>query len=389
MPLPTKAQFQQATNLKVAIGDRRAADIILNRIDSLLDTFHGLRDEAVRTIVLSKIWFSTEAWLKKADRGEPGVNGRRRPAVYSFYVAVVQELSTLTGVPINLLPNWLAETFGKAMVQHGADLDIKRNLADYLSEFDVAKFRLSFRGGVAYQKKWWTNKDEWVIASSANVVAGTAPIAEAQGNATEQVIAAGFSGYVLSQGGDFYTGPHFAPAAQGENTGRYHSSYFGGEPVLSAGEIKIENGIVTEINSSSGHYQPSPKHMRMAVETLAMQGVRMSTLMVAAFGQPRMRGSEYLQLAGMNHAPVDRGLGVARQGFAMGSGGDTPAARARLAGTLAAQATELRRRAAFDLFARHLKPKSAGGHGPAGRDKCKECKDVDTFWPAYLQFVSK
>ncbi len=398
MPIPSRAEFQTATDLKFVVADKRAADMVLNRIDVLIDEFHAEPSAPGQAILLARIYYATEAWMKKVERGEPGVNGRRKPAVYNFYVTVVQALSSLTEVPINLLPNWLAETFGKAMVEHGAQLDITRKLADYLTGVDVKRFRISLRSGIAYQQRWWTNSDKWVVASSANVVAGTTPLKAIQGNVAEEVIAAGFSGYVLSQGGDFYSGPHFAPRQKNsEGMARYHSSYFGGEPVLSAGEIKIEDGKVTEINSSSGHYQPSPTHLRMAVETLALQGVSMATLWVGAFGLPRMLGAAYLGHAGLAAVPVDRGMGVARPGWALSTGGNTPASRAWATATMSAHASMparnreiLEKNRAFVLFELHCKPRSDGGlHGPGGRGKCLQCKEIARFWDAYLEYKRK
>ncbi|MEX2571964.1 MAG: hypothetical protein WD737_11755 [Gemmatimonadota bacterium] len=388
MPIPNRAQFQKSTNLKRVFTNKRASDTILKGIDALIDTFHLQPAGPAQAILLGKLYYATEAWLKKAERGEPGVHRGRKSGVYDLYVQVVQELSAVTGVPINLLPNWLAETFGKSLVEHGAELDIRENLADYLSEVEVRKFRLRFKGGVAYQQQWWTNKTKWVPASSANVVEGTVDLARKQGNAGAEVLSNGFSGYVLSQGGDFYSGPHFAPRNQGQkaNTGRYHSSYFGGEAILSAGEIKIENGRIIEINTNSGHYQPGPKHVRMAVETLALHGVKLDTVWVAAFGQPRMRASEYLAREGLNFTPADKGLGVPRQGWANHTGGNTPASRARVAATLGGHRMAQERRNAFTLFKLHCKPKSIGGvHGPGGRDKCAECRKAERFWPEYLE----
>ena len=162
MPIPSRVEFQTATDLKFVVADKRASDMVLNRIDVLIDNFHAEPSYPARAILLAKLYYATETWMKKVERSEPGVNGRRKPTVYNFYVAVVQELCILTEVPINLLPNWLSETFGKAMGQHGAELDIRDKLADYLTEVDVKRFRISFRSGIAHQQKWWTSSDKWV-----------------------------------------------------------------------------------------------------------------------------------------------------------------------------------------------------------------------------------
>lgn len=36
----------------------------------------------------------------------------------------------------------------------------------------------------------------------------------------------------------------------------HHSSFLGGKPVASAGEIVVEKGIIKEVTRKSGHYQP-------------------------------------------------------------------------------------------------------------------------------------
>lgn len=381
MPVPTKADFQRSTDLKTAISDKRAADTILNRIDALLDGFHTEPTEPGKAILLGKLYYATDAWLKKAGRGESGVNTRRSAAVNAFYVTVVHELSSFTGVPINLLPNWLTATFGKEMEEHGVHVDIAQKSADYLAEVDVGKFRLSFRAGMAYQQRWWNRETSWVMADTASIGTPTVAAAKQLGGDETPVVKAGFSGYVLSQGGDFYTGPHFA--ARANNTGRYHSSYFAGAAVLSAGEIRIERGHVLEINTDSGHYRPGAKQMLMAVETLAMHGVKLEALRVAAFGQPVMSGSEYLKREGLDHTPVDK-FGVARPGWAHNTHGNTDLSRALVKSTLGAHQSAQNRLAAFALFKAHVASKANGGHGVPGRGNCQACKSNDVFWPEFL-----
>ncbi|CAM1361986.1 hypothetical protein [Tenacibaculum xiamenense] len=47
---------------------------------------------------------------------------------------------------------------------------------------------------------------------------------------------------------DFYVPRHF-----------HHSSFLAGAPVSAAGEIKVVNGVIKEIDLSSGHYEPTLK----------------------------------------------------------------------------------------------------------------------------------
>jgi hypothetical protein len=409
MSLPSKAEFQKATNLKVVVSDRRSADTILNRIDKLIEDFHNQQEQPAKVVLLGKLYYALEAWLKQADRGESGVNTRRKPAVYDFYVKAVQELSNFTGVTINLLPRWLAETFGKAMVADKAEMDIGENVAEYLTEVEVRKFRLSFRGGLAFQQRWWTNSTKWVLANSADVLAAEKALAT-QRNATTAGHDVGLSGYVLSQGGDFYTGPHLLPPSEGNaaNTGRYHSSYFRGEPILCAGEIKIVHGCVKLINVSSGHYKPTVTHLEMAVETLALYGVNLRELEVEGLNQLKVLATNFLdrrfavhkdkwdkQLTDNAFKPVHFGKSTTPTDWKQSTGGDTPAARQWAAVTHREQREQQQRDQqqrddAFKLFQSHCKPRANGGvHGPMGRATCPLCKKVpERYWHEYMKHVA-
>lgn len=53
----------------------------------------------------------------------------------------------------------------------------------------------------------------------------------------------------------------------------HHSSFFAGRPVVAAGDIRIENGVVTAISRKSGHYRPTATQLNQAVRQLNTQGV--------------------------------------------------------------------------------------------------------------------
>ncbi|GGM31750.1 hypothetical protein GCM10009425_47940 [Pseudomonas asuensis] len=53
----------------------------------------------------------------------------------------------------------------------------------------------------------------------------------------------------------------------------HHSSFFGGGPVAAAGDIRIENGVITAISRKSGHYRPTPAQLNQAVNHLKNQGI--------------------------------------------------------------------------------------------------------------------
>ncbi|NWB92639.1 hypothetical protein [Pseudomonas agarici] len=53
----------------------------------------------------------------------------------------------------------------------------------------------------------------------------------------------------------------------------HHSSFFGGASVAAAGDVRIENGVMTAISRKSGHYRPSSAQLNQAVNHLKSQGV--------------------------------------------------------------------------------------------------------------------
>ncbi|MBV9784840.1 MAG: hypothetical protein JO264_13605 [Acidisphaera sp.] len=363
--IPTKAQFQKATDLTFVTGAKRAGDTILNRIDALLDNYHAMRKPQGQMILLGRLFLATDLWLKTCDRGSPEINPRRKDAVYSFYKTVVARLTEDTGVPVNLLPNWLTETFGKSMGAHGADVDLTSRSADYLSPEKAAKYRLKFSGGLAYQQKWWENDDAYIEANTIQ-----------RDPRQAGVIAAGFAGYIVTMGGEFYTGPHWAGGNNNAN-GRFHSSYLAGESVLCGGEMKIVNGRVLEINNESGHYQPGSPNLFMAVETLAIVGVDMAALIVAPHGLPKQSGKAYLgrfdKFAGDGIFTFANALTKARPG-------DTPLSRHKVATTLGANRTARTDGPSYAILKAHWKPRDQGGHGFGRRERCEECRALHHLW---------
>jgi hypothetical protein len=59
-------------------------------------------------------------------------------------------------------------------------------------------------------------------------------------------------------------------SAQPAQAGRFHhSSFLSGKPVLCAGEITVQNGIITHIDNLSGHYRPATQQLLDCVRVLA------------------------------------------------------------------------------------------------------------------------
>ena len=378
--IPTKARFASHTDLKFVTSGKRSDDRILNTIDSLLDLFHSLEHEenadlkkAGRISVLGRLFFATDRWLKIADQGNnPTINKRRRPAVFEFYRLIVGRLTEDTGVTVNVLPSWLERTFGKDMVAHGVELDLKDHSAKYLSDQERRTYKIIFRGGLAYQQKWWENSEELTLANT-----------ETRNHNGAGVISDLFGGYAVSISGDFYSGPH-CMGKVGHETGRFHSSYLAGNAVLCAGDIRIKNGLVSHINNNSGHYQPDDSNLARAVEALAVEGVNIKNVFVRSFTHGERTAELYLEL-------LNSSMEVHRAALTRSS---LPAA--------AKSGFELRKMLIYqdvqkeklDLLKSHwinngTKPISAG-HGYVQRFKCKTCDGVDrTYWQKMEELIKK
>jgi len=48
----------------------------------------------------------------------------------------------------------------------------------------------------------------------------------------------------------------------------HHSSFLSGRPVLCAGEIKLEEGVIKHIDNASGHYKPTTQHLLHCLQLL-------------------------------------------------------------------------------------------------------------------------
>lgn len=232
---------------------------------------------------LTDLYYSLDYWLKDAARPASQVAKGRQPAVYELYVLVVGKLCELTGLTTNLLPRWLEETFGKGMGTHGFNKDHRDRLAKYLTSAEVAKYRLTFKSGLAYQESWWLNSPmlvlvDTVVASPAHALGKTMFPSETN-----------HQGYVLSMSRDFYMMQHITPEGVAIETGQYHSSYFAGETVMCAGTLKIVAGEVKTVTTASGHYAPGISHLSNAVAALAMFGVNLDELKGWVYGEPAGR----------------------------------------------------------------------------------------------------
>lgn len=90
-------------------------------------------------------------------------------------------------------------------------------------------------------------------------------------------------------------------ANQGIGGTFHHSSFLGGMPVLGAGQLIVEEGRLTMVSNSSGHYRPDPARHFNALLFFRRKGVDLSTVRSVLYGEAGKReatGQEhYAELA--------------------------------------------------------------------------------------------
>lgn len=60
----------------------------------------------------------------------------------------------------------------------------------------------------------------------------------------------------------------------------HHSSFLSGEPVAAAGQVKVSNGTLLEVNKQSGHYKPNNEHLDQFTSEISGQGVDINKVIV-------------------------------------------------------------------------------------------------------------
>ena len=84
----------------------------------------------------------------------------------------------------------------------------------------------------------------------------------------------GWAIFVVSHSDLWFAGSHLVGKLQ-------HSSFLGGRPVKSAGEIQVLDGQPTVISAKSGHYKPTLVQFMNGLHLLKQAGVNMDALKVA------------------------------------------------------------------------------------------------------------
>lgn len=263
--LPSYSTWQSDSSVTFAI---RKNDIVLHRIDKLLENYWITKDTSKKFIFLNDLYFTLDYWLKSYKTNSRMEKGRE-PSIFALFARVVEELCKTFGCTVNGLPRELELMWGREMSTCGVSVDIIREQAEYLTRTEAAQYRVWFKGGKAYMLPWYNPsvaKPRLELAESKH-----AYVKEAQVRNSQEATNYGF--FVLTMSRDLYMAKHRQYDSNSGSKGFYHSSYVAGEPVQCSGTMLIERGVIKAVRINSGHYQPHMNNMRALVMALRMWGV--------------------------------------------------------------------------------------------------------------------
>ena len=98
----------------------------------------------------------------------------------------------------------------------------------------------------------------------------------------------GVAGFAMGLNRSIYAHKH--SLYTGAKGSFYHSAYMAGQDVLCTGCITVKEGKLTYINNASGHYEPKPQQLSLALQSLQSQGVDISRVAVELMNEDRRPG---------------------------------------------------------------------------------------------------
>jgi hypothetical protein len=285
--IPTLAQWRSDSS--VTLGTR-SSDVILSRIDALVAAFNERPREF--QVIVCDLYFTIDYWLKYFKTNSKMEKGRE-PAMMVLFKVVVDYLCGMLNCRMWSLRHELETVFGRELTPLGLKMDLLEKRAQYLERAELEKYKIWFRGGMAYQ---------WPIqpGQGARQLVNSADVYNARAGAmnTSELPAVNYGSFVLSMERDFYMARH-APGSEDKFDGFYHSSYMAGKTVMAAGSMLIVGGRIERLRPNSGHYKPLDTNTLAVVQTLLMVGAPIHDLIVEDFlGKNPHKARDFLQAGG-------------------------------------------------------------------------------------------
>lgn len=237
----------------------------------ILNSVHLSTDRGVKICRLSDLYFGLNYWMIRSRNRAKGTAYKHPEPVNALFRLTVFSLCDVFGCTVNVLPRELEDYFGKRLSDHGVKGDMDQGLAKYLSRAEAKKYKIVFKEGKAYQLPWWNKGTNTNLKGATFEPASTDPSRILK----DASWPAGHGGYAMSMSREIYMGNHSGGNKErNKHANFFHSSYLAGDPVLCAGTIKIEGGIIKEVSNLSGHYKPSALHLLNVLKCMKMNDVK-------------------------------------------------------------------------------------------------------------------
>lgn len=268
--IPTVDRFKHDSSVRLAIRSR--------------DRALGLIDEALARVnrrpghftALAELFFAINGWLK-AFHGQAAyqVEKQRYEAVSALNDIASKELMRSCGAAnLPALSQVLNTVFGLSNMEAKRDRDHKAVTFD---ELQREASKLIFKQGRVTRL---LSEDEgkrvgrsagihWVESRWFYTPINRAGVEHFH-----------WAPFVMSFDQDFFVTQHSLLEEDGSGVALYHSAYFAGKPVVSAGNMLIRSGIVRGICNDSGHYRPPRENLHAALMALRGKGIDISRIQV-------------------------------------------------------------------------------------------------------------
>jgi len=270
--VPSLDRWKKDSSVALAVRNK---DIILSRIDQLVDEYQKAGPRITDNgLILCDIFLTTNFWVKSLESGNRLCEKSRYQAIMALFTVVVAKLKKVFEVSSEVaVSNEMKDMFGVGMSRHGYEADSMFGAITF-DKAQLAKFRIWFKHGLAYQIPWWTSSGSLkrVLAESkyGYVAIGRPGGGQAQFN--------DYSGFIMTVERELYMTKHdFDSNKTSGNT--FHSSYLGWTSrVAMAGTILIEDGRIRGVRTDSGHYQPGLHNLNAFLWALRMYGVPLDSV---------------------------------------------------------------------------------------------------------------
>lgn len=265
---PPLAQWKKDSFVGTALFPRRADDIALIAIDTLLEYFPKSETKgALPLYVAAEIFFTSMWWLNNFKSQPKKMDGRRRPAILQLNVCAANQVARLLRCPLGQVASKLKAIYGTKMTQFGADKD-REFKVHYLTLSERERFRIIFIDG----KGWWRTSTK-----------SGAPLELFD---TTDMKTEGRPGliFVMTVSGGFFV----SQLCNDSNMVKFHSCFMGGAPILGAGTVSALRGQIIRIKNDSGHYRPQDPTQVWVLQKLKFNGVDISKVLVER--EPKFKG---------------------------------------------------------------------------------------------------